>query len=454
MSSFLVFSLNHFKENHRKFHFFAVFVISATIGLLLNLSVILPIGHAQIIPPSPIGLFMMDEGSGTITANYAGSRISGTLVNNSTWVSGLLGQGFALRFNGATQQINITDPSFSNMNNITLSAWIYPFDNNGTLANSRIISKSNNPTISRFALSVGSDASSIVFSAGHTTAEGSWKTPANGILPLRVWHHVVVTYDFGSTSNNPSIYIDGALQTLTELTTPAGNPVTDDSNLYFGSMGFNNSRFYGGFLDQVRIYNQTLSPSETQALIASSAPINVSAVGSPEIIFDWSTQRCEVEDTPDAPARAFRDSTGRVNLFATHVQNYRMTGPSLNSVTRDCNRIMASSLDPVLANANHSEWLVAPYTLDGQTVHSLIHAEWYPHLVDNRCLQYQEGTITALTLAVSTDRGATYTSPADYKVWQSPVAWDTSFACTSSYGGWNPSNIVRMGNHYYSLLYL
>ena len=42
----------------------------------------------------------------------------------------------------------------------------------------------------------------------------------------------------------------------------------------------------------------------------------VQPTGSPVTVFDWTTDRCEDADIPDTPARAFRDPTGQVSLFA------------------------------------------------------------------------------------------------------------------------------------------
>ncbi len=40
-------------------------------------------------------------------------------------------------------------------------------------------------------------------------------------------------------------------------------------------------------------------------------------VGREEMVFDWSRMLAEPRDIPDAPARAFRDATGQVNLVAS-----------------------------------------------------------------------------------------------------------------------------------------
>src|SRR3954470_7091878 len=42
------------------------------------------------------------------------------------------------------------------------------------------------------------------------------------------------------------------------------------------------------------------------------------ATGPAELVFDWTTQRCEDLDIPDLPARAFRTADGQAHLISAH----------------------------------------------------------------------------------------------------------------------------------------
>ena len=81
-------------------------------------------------------------------------------------------------------------------------------------------------------------------------------------------------------------------------------------------------------------------------------------------------------DVPDAPARAFRDADGKVQLIATHFINRRMVGDTLNSVKQDCNIIMDSHKNPDPSQFNDREWITSVYTLDGKTIYALVHNEY------------------------------------------------------------------------------
>ena len=52
----------------------------------------------------------------------------------------------------------------------------------------------------------------------------------------------------------------------------------------------------------------------------------VRATGPEEMVFDHSTQACQPDDIPDTPARAFRDSQGKIQLLASHYTTRRAVG--------------------------------------------------------------------------------------------------------------------------------
>ena len=69
---------------------------------------------------------------------------------------------------------------------------------------------------------------------------------------------MVMTYDYGSTTNDPNIYIDGSLVSESEGATPDGTAGTNTTDLYIG----NNSaatRSFDGLVDEVRISNTILT---------------------------------------------------------------------------------------------------------------------------------------------------------------------------------------------------
>src|SRR5262245_54205167 len=62
------------------------------------------------------------------------------------------------------------------------------------------------------------------------TTDGRWTCPRS----LNVWEHHVVTYNYGATTNDPVVYVNGATVTVTETQTPVGTLGTDTSDLFIG----------------------------------------------------------------------------------------------------------------------------------------------------------------------------------------------------------------------------
>jgi hypothetical protein len=110
--------------------------------------------------------------------------------------------------------------------------------------------------------------------------------------------------------------------------------------------------------------------------ISEGRQVGVPIIGEEEIVFDWTTDRCDMQDIPDLPARAFRDIFGQIQLIATHNINRRMIGNSLENVERDCTVIMESGRESAPELFDGWEWISSTYTLDGHKIYALIHNEF------------------------------------------------------------------------------
>jgi hypothetical protein len=194
----------------------------------------------------------------------------------------------------------------------------------------------------------------------------------------------------------------------------------------------------------------TETPNPTQTPNPFPNPI-LKVTGEEEIVYDWTTDRCEKMNFPDLPVRAFRNGDGQVQLTLSSDKNYRMIGPDLNTLTMDCNAVMISgyNADPSLFNDN--EWIASPYTEDGQTIYALVHNEYWGQTHPGQCPQqeYFPCWDNSITLAVSTDGGKTfndaYTPPA-HLVARLPYPYE---AGAGPEGTRNPSNIIKGKDDFY-----
>jgi len=174
-------------------------------------------------------------------------------------------------------------------------------------------------------------------------------------------------------------------------------------------------------------------------------------VGEEEIVFNWSTDRCEDSDIPDLPARAFRDDSGQVQLIASHEQPvYRLIGPDLNNLANECDGVIESHKDPDPAHFNNSEVIGATYTEDGKTIYAILHNEWHGEEHPGQCFaDGLECWFNSLTLAVSTDSGASYQHPVlppEHLIATYPEQYVPD---SGPYGIFHPSNIVKGKDGYY-----
>lgn len=178
-------------------------------------------------------------------------------------------------------------------------------------------------------------------------------------------------------------------------------------------------------------------------------------VGKTEPVFVWSRDACEPIDIPDAPARAFRDASGRVQLISTSYVNRRMIGPNLNQLKHTCEVVMQSDYDPDPARFSDREWITSPYTLDGRTVFTLVHDEYQGNEHPGRCPagEYQPCWFNSITYAVSRDAGRTYTQPPPPTQLVATVPY-TYEPGAGPYGLFQPSNVIRneKDGYYYVLV--
>ena len=194
----------------------------------------------------------------------------------------------------------------------------------------------------------------------------------------------------------------------------------------------------------------------------------VRQLGPEETVFDWTTQRCDDNNVPDSPARAFKNSSGQVNLSLSHFVNRRMIGPSLNTVAVDCTIIYTSDGNADPAAYDDQEWITSPWTPDGTKVFGLVHDEYQGWTHPGQCASQGQPSRPKLTIipfagfdptcwynsittVTSTNGGLSYThaTPPNHLTASVPY---TYVANTGPYGYFNPSNIVRRSDGYFYAL--
>ncbi len=257
---------------------------------------------------SPVGYWAFDEGYGDTaydqTGNNNGNLAGGTTCPQAgvsacpTWSnSGKIGKTLDFDGGSAEDQDDYVDAdSDSSIDNVfddggTFSAWVYT-NSDGEGDSGRIGTKRTDATNGWEVITnwESSGAVRLAFNHGFNTQVGQWYS-TNREITLNDWTHIAVTYDNSSTSNIPSLYVNGTSVVITEVTAPSGT--RNDDNTYSLFIGNTNtgSRTFDGMIDEVKVYNFTLTAdqikvdyNQSMAAVWGTTSTDSSGVGT------WSAQ--------------------------------------------------------------------------------------------------------------------------------------------------------------------
>ncbi len=195
----------------------------------------------------------------------SGNGHNGTVYGGTTMTTNRFGQAnAAYDFDGSTGYIGIPQNSVLNSltTNFTLSAWIWQRESitNGY----RILDKETAGNGDGWSF----DTYNCIDQTGNrlrlegANANNSCNVPGETEYSLMQWHHVVATV----SGTNGKVYLDGTL----EGSGNAGNIPVNTLDVYIGLAhpGRGSGFWFNGHIDDVRIYNRTLSDSEVQQLYA------------------------------------------------------------------------------------------------------------------------------------------------------------------------------------------
>ena len=216
---------------------------------------------AQPVFPSLVAHWAMNETSGSAVSDSSGNGFNASLSNASR-VSGYANGG--LQFNGSSSQVSIPAAAFDGIDDeVTISMWI-----NGGAGQAR------NDTVFRALNSSGDRIlnihlpwgnSQVYWDAGYSS--GSYdrinKTAAAADFKGQ-WNHW--TFSKNSNSGQMAVYLNGSLW---HSGTGKTKPMTGISAVALGSAI--NTSYYEGIIDEVIIFDSSLSASEVAEVYSSSA---------------------------------------------------------------------------------------------------------------------------------------------------------------------------------------
>ena len=215
-----------------------------------------------------VGYWEFNEGSGSVAGDSSGLGNDGTIYGAS-WVSSSPDGSTALSFDGMDDYVEVPDDTSLDITDaITIEAWIRPATTFSTGNFYVIVSKYYNKSGYQF---VWHRDGYLYFYVTDGIAVRSTVTTLNAGR----WYHVAVTYQGGTSSGE--IYLDG---TDVTYSSSARSFTTNGYDLAIGAVAKSHICPFRGDIDEVRIHNRVLDPSEFNLLPAGSETASAKEAGA------------------------------------------------------------------------------------------------------------------------------------------------------------------------------
>jgi chitodextrinase len=206
-----------------------------------------PAGSGSALPTGLIAAYSFNEATGTTTADGSTNGNTGTLTGSAAWTTGKYGS--AVSYNGTTSYVSVSNAFDISTVPFTIAAWVNPTNYSDYR---KIFSKRDSWTSSGMRVDL-----TLYTSSGRVTLE-----QPNSLLqfsyapPVGTWTHIAVV----ARSTGTDLYVNGSLQETTGAFTPG---TSSSAAVRIGRAGDGQDPFLGA-IDNLRIYNRSLSASEIQ----------------------------------------------------------------------------------------------------------------------------------------------------------------------------------------------
>ena len=274
--------------------------------------------------PGLAGYWRFDEGDGKVARDLSPSHAHAQLgdssfpdmndpvwlVSNAPIVAAAVAEttppvrrNFALQFDGASQFVDMGSPPEFRMNlAVTIEAWIKPSVLSGErpiLAKENANGRQNAYELLLFEGQLRFQASDG--SAGCCGAQGWFPATGKTVLQPGLWRHVAGVYD----GKQIAVYLDGVLEGAMAFNRPMPDvPFTVKVGL--NSMAA--PRFFGGTIDEVRLWNRVRTQTEILTDMNRSLRGN-----EPGLVGYWTLDEPDQEDGTSCTCQIAFDRSGHQN---------------------------------------------------------------------------------------------------------------------------------------------
>jgi fibronectin type 3 domain-containing protein len=202
-----------------------------------------------------VAAYCFNEGTGSTVTDLSGNNLNGTLVGAKWTTQGKYGN--ALSFNGSTDYVDLGNPTALQLTgSMTIEAWVKSAANPAD--DGQIVAKSNDSAGWQFKTSP--DTGPHTFGVGVSPGSGSRVQRYSAARSLNTWYHVAGVYN--ATARTLDIYVNGTLNNVTLSGTVPASQGNANVNVNIGRRAGGSGYYFNGIIDEIRIYNRSLSQSE------------------------------------------------------------------------------------------------------------------------------------------------------------------------------------------------
>jgi hypothetical protein len=207
------------------------------------------------------GLWHLDEGAGSTSADSSGNGHGATLNLAPTWAAGESGSG--LTFNGTSYLTAPLGTWFGNNNALSASAWVYA------------TATTNGPIFGVTDTLPGTTWNMPFLSIAESTVYGwLWSmtnnNPLSATVSLNAWHLLTITYDpngAGAGLGKETFYVDGVASQSANITYwPSGHSAFLSTQIQNAKPTAVTNSILNGTVDELRAYTRVLSAGEIALL--------------------------------------------------------------------------------------------------------------------------------------------------------------------------------------------
>jgi alpha-L-arabinofuranosidase len=216
--------------------------------------------HARAQGTSPAALLSFEEGAGTTAADGSGNGHAATLFGASTWTTGLVGKS-ALELPPGPNFAEVPTPVVDTTQSFSVAAWV-KLDR---LGGYQTFVSEDGDVLSSFFLQLRGDTNQFSF----TVPYDFFVLAQSGFTPVvGRWYHLVGVYD--AAARSAALYVDGALADV--VYSVVSGPATGPTGIGRGKFAGNKVDFVSGAIDDVRLYQAALTPSDVLAVARIGNP--------------------------------------------------------------------------------------------------------------------------------------------------------------------------------------